>query len=64
MTLRKELTLLAAGGQQLHGDEVVRLSKKYCIDTHEIAFLFDAALAGKLRLVRGLNIDREVDDGE
>lgn len=62
MTLRKELTLLAAGGQQLHGDEIVRLSEKYGIDTHEIAFLLDAALSGKLHLVRGLNIDREVDD--
>lgn len=64
MTLRKELTLLAAGGQQLHGDELVRLSEKYGIDTHEIAFLFDAALAGKLGRVRGLDIDREVDDGK
>lgn len=64
MTLRKELTLLAAGGQQLHGDELVRLSTKYGIDTHEIAFLFDAAIAGKLDRVRGLNIDREVDDAD
>lgn len=64
MTLRKELTLLAAGGQQLHGDELVRLSGKYGIDTHEIAFMFDAALAGKLDRIRGLDIDREVDDGK
>lgn len=64
MTLRKELTLLAAGGQQLHGDELFRLSTKYGIDTHEIAFMFDAALAGKLDRVRGLDIDREVDDGK
>lgn len=64
MTLRKELTLLAAGGQQLHGDELVRLSGKYGIDTHEIAFMFDAALAGKLDRVRGIDIDSEVDYGK
>lgn len=62
MTLRKELERLAGTYRELPVEECERLAKMFKVDTHEIAFLFDATLAGKLRLVRGLNIDREVDD--
>lgn len=59
MTLRKEIAQILAGGQQLHGDEIERLSKKYDVDTHEIAFIWDCAQQGYLNEVRGPVIDRE-----
>lgn len=62
MTLRKEIAQLIAGGQQMHGDEITRLSNKYGVDTHEIAFIWDIAEQGQLDKVRGPVIDREVDD--
>lgn len=62
MTLRKEIAQLIAGGKQLHGDELTRLSNKYDVDTHEIAFIWDCAEQGYLDQVGGPVIDREVDD--
>lgn len=64
MTLRKELERLAGTYRELPVEECERLADLFNVDTHEIAFLYDAALAGKLHLVRGLNIDREVDDAD
>ena len=62
MTLRQEIAQILAGGQQLHGDEIERLSKKYDVDTHEIAFIWDCAEQGYLDKVGGPVIDREVAD--
>ena len=64
MTLRKEIAQLIAGGQQMHGDELTRLSNKYGVDTHELAFIWEAAEQGKLDLVRGPFIDKEVADAD
>mgnify|MGYP003302279931 CR=1 FL=1 len=64
MTLRQEIAELIAGGRQLHGDELTRLSNKYDVDTHEIAFIWDIAEQGQLDKIGGPVIDREVADGE
>lgn len=64
MTLRDEIAQLIAGGQQMHGDELTRLSNKYGVDTHELAFIWEAAEAGQLDQVRGPFMDTEVDNAQ
>lgn len=59
MTLREELAHMVSGGQQLDGDELVRLADRYGIDPHEMSFLWESALEGKLNMMRGPGLDEE-----
>lgn len=56
MTLRQEIAQLIAGGQQMHGDELTRLSNKYGVDPYELYFIWKDVEQGQL--------GREVDDGK
>ena len=55
MSLKSEIAQLVAGGQQLHGDELVRLSEKYGVDTQEVAFIFEVAEQGRLDDLKGVD---------
>lgn len=69
MTLREELKTLAENTgktfrqtMEYPVEELDALSKIYGIDTHELAFIYEAAVHGKLDRVGGIDLDREVDD--
>lgn len=66
MSLRKEMTDLAENTgktfrqtREYPVEELVALSKIYGVDTHELAFIYEAAVHGKLDSVRGIDLDRE-----
>ena len=66
MTLREELKTLAENtGKTFRqtrtypSDELGALSKIFGIDTHELAFIYEAAVHGKLERVRGIDLDKE-----
>lgn len=66
MSLRKEMTTLAEKtGKTFRQtleypvEELDCLSKIYGLDTHELAFIYEAAVHGKLDRMRGIDLDRE-----
>lgn len=66
MTLREQMKTLAENtGKTFRqtrtypSDELGALSKIYGIDTHELAFIYEAAVHGKLDRVRGIDLDKE-----
>ena len=40
-------------------EELACLSREYGVDTHELAFIYEAAVHGKLDRVRGIDLDME-----
>lgn len=66
MTLREEIKTIAKNTgktfrqtREYPVDELGCLSKIYGVDTHELAFIYEAAVYGKLDRVRGIDLDRE-----
>lgn len=66
MTLRTEMKTLAENTgktfrqtREYPVDELGSLSKIYGVDTHELAFIYEAAVHGKLDRVRGIDLDKE-----
>ena len=66
MTLREQMKTLAENTgktfrqtREYPVDELGALSKIYGVDTHELAFIYEAAVHGKLDRVRGIDLDKE-----
>ena len=66
MSLKTDLKTLAKNTgktfrqtREYPAEELACLSREYGIDTHELAFIYEAAVHGKLDRVRGIDLDME-----
>lgn len=66
MSLKTDLNTLAdktgktfRQTREYPAEELACLAKEYGIDTHELAFIYEAAVHGKLDRVRGIDLDME-----
>lgn len=69
MSLRTELNNLLAsqssGNPEADSEAVTReligMGDRYGIDPHEMGFIWDVAVSGQLNMLRGIDLDRELD---